>query len=257
MDRAASLCTGETLIIAGDPQSSLLWKKVAGATDCGEKMPIVGALAADDVQCLEDWIVDLAAGPVECERCGGETCVDLSTDSAHCGSCGNACPEGAICAAGQCETCGAGETDCGAKCADLTLDEENCGACGVVCGAGEQCVDGACACSAASVSFASDVAPLLAQSCTDTGCHAGARPKEGLSLEAIDSYQALVGATSEQCNDGRMLVVPGKPAESYLLSKLTGVDMCSGTLMPKADSSLAAEDLATISAWICGGAQDN
>ncbi len=73
----------------------------------------------------------------------------------------------------------------------------------------------------------------------------------------IDSHQALVAGTSEQCNDSRKLVVPAKHAESYLLSKLTGVDMCSGTLMPKAGSSLAAEELATISAWICGGALDD
>jgi hypothetical protein len=33
--------------------------------------------------------------------------------------------------------------------------------------------------------------------------------------------------------------------------------MCSGTLMPKADSSLKPEDLAVIAAWICGGALDN
>jgi hypothetical protein len=257
VDRAASLCEGEALVVAGEPDSSLLWNKIMGTTACGEKMPIGGDLDFADANCLHGWIVSLGSGIVECERCGGDTCVDLLADDKNCGACGNACEVGSICASGVCKGCAAGETACGTKCVDVQSDPDNCGSCGVGCGLGESCSNGTCACDGASVSFASDVAPLLGATCTDQGCHAGAKPKQGLSLLANVSYDELLGSTAQQCSDSRRLVVPGDPAESYLMSKLTGVSMCSGTLMPKADSALSAEELAVISSWICGGALDN
>ena len=58
---------------------------------------------------------------------------------------------------------------------------------------------------------------------------------------------------SEQCN-GKKLVVPGNPASSYLINKLLGVDMCSGTAMPKTDMRLPRAEIDAISAWICAGA---
>jgi hypothetical protein len=45
--------------------------------------------------------------------------------------------------------------------------------------------------------------------------------------------------------------------DSYLINKLLGVDMCTGTQMPKADQSLAADDIQRISDWICQGALPN
>jgi hypothetical protein len=41
------------------------------------------------------------------------------------------------------------------------------------------------------------------------------------------------------------------------MQKLTGVDMCSGTLMPKADGAMDPGSLTLISAWICAGAPAN
>ena len=115
---------------------------------------------------------------------------------------------------------------------------------------------GQCACSDRSVDFSRDVAPILDAHCTNAGCHAGTRPKESLDLRAAQSYAELVGVKAQQCKDGRLLVSPGEPSKSYLVQKLQGVQMCSGTQMPKAGTSLPAADLEIITAWICQGAQD-
>jgi hypothetical protein len=62
-----------------------------------------------------------------------------------------------------------------------------------------------------------------------------------------------VGVDSEQCS-GKKLVVPGDPSASYVINKLTGQGMCSGTAMPKADTRLPQAEIDEISAWICAGA---
>jgi hypothetical protein len=41
------------------------------------------------------------------------------------------------------------------------------------------------------------------------------------------------------------------------VSKLTGIDMCSGTLMPKRDMPLPESELELVVAWICAGAADD
>ena len=61
-------------------------------------------------------------------------------------------------------------------------------------------------------------------------------------------------AEDTQCNDGRLLVKPGDPGNSYLLQKILGRDMCSGSQMPKAGVSLPAADLEALTTWICQGA---
>ena len=53
-----------------------------------------------------------------------------------------------------------------------------------------------------------------------------------------------------------MLVEPGSPPGSYLLDKLMGVGLCSGSVMPKTGSISDAE-IDVISAWICQGALDD
>ena len=54
-----------------------------------------------------------------------------------------------------------------------------------------------------------------------------------------------------------MLVDPGSPSTSYLMQKLLGTDICTGTQMPKAGASLPSGDIDLIAAWICVGAPDN
>ncbi len=255
---ASSLCPEETLVVEADPDASLLVDKLTSPSPrCGAPMPVGSALEATDIECVRSWVASLGTAAADCERCGGELCVDFSRDRENCGSCGNACDPGAACDQGTCFACDAGLEACGSACVDLSNDASHCGACGSACGIGEVCSEGSCTCAGASVSFAADVAPILDANCTAAGCHSGRLPQEGLELAASVSYRELVGQPSSQCSDGRERVVPGDPAASYLISKLTGVDMCYGTLMPKRGQNLSAEDLATISAWICAGAADD
>ena len=55
-------CTNRILVVAGDPDSSYLMDKVLNIPGiCGRQMPVVGSLAASDVEVLRQWIVDLGA----------------------------------------------------------------------------------------------------------------------------------------------------------------------------------------------------
>ena len=67
----------------------------------------------------------------------------------------------------------------------------------------------------------------------------------------------LVGVKTDGCSGQRTLVVPGDASSSYLMQKLLGTDLCSGSQMPKAGQSLASPALAAISTWICQGAPNN
>jgi len=190
------------------------------------------------------------------EQCGS-SCVDTQSSLLHCGGCGAACAPGLACDTGQC-VCGGGGKLCGSSCVDTATDDANCGGCGQACGAGEACVAGTCQCVASgSVSFKAEVAPILQAACTSAGCHSGARPKEGLALDASKAYAELVGVATSQCGGKRQLVVPGSPATSYLLQKLLNIDLCTGSQMPKAGQSLAEGELDAISGWICAGAPNN
>jgi hypothetical protein len=256
---SGALCSDVLLVDPGSPDTSLLYTKVADqAPSCGERMPIGSPLDVASIDCIASWVTALGSEPPSCETCGAATCTDLLVDTENCGTCGTVCSEGQICEGGACAGCPDGQAPCGTTCVDLLTSIDHCGACGTTCGAGQACSEGECICDAgASVSFAQDVAPLLADGCAAMGCHAGAKPKEGLDLRVAAGYGDLVHVPASQCQDGRLLVDPGAPEASYLLQKMLGVDLCSGTLMPKADAPLPEADIATISAWICAGAPDN
>lgn len=197
--------------------------------------------------------------PVTCSDgrvdCSG-TCVDTKADRAHCGACGNACADGQVCAAGACSAnCTAPLTNCDGACVDTSSDAAHCGGCGKACAPGSICNAGTCACGTP-VSFAKDVQSIFSASCTGTGCHSGASPRGGLSLEAGKAHGELVDVRSSACAD-RVLVTPGDVSKSYLDNKLTGVGMCFGTRMPRAGVALPAAQLATIRSWICNGAKND
>jgi hypothetical protein len=81
-------------------------------------------------------------------------------------------------------------------------------------------------------------------------------PKEGLDLSVGKSYADLVNVAASQCST-RKLVLPGDPANSYLMQKMLGVNMCSGSQMPKAGVTIPGNELQAISNWICAGAPNN
>lgn len=94
--------------------------------------------------------------------------------------------------------------------------------------------------------------------CTEGGCH-NDDSKGGLNLRD-DMWSALVNVPASTCKDGRKLVVPGKPSESYLLNKVRGTRLCSGDRMPlgcgepNGDVCFSEERLATLEGWIRSGA---
>jgi len=187
-------------------------------------------------------------------------CAELENDPANCGACGNDCGD-AFCLEGQCsEDCGA-LTECGGTCIDSSNDPTHCGVCDNSCGPGSTCVDGECQCGGTTVSLASDVQPIFTASCASKGCHDGGRGRPGgpgggatrLDLRAGNSYDSLLEETTS-CGP---VVVPGDSENSVLIGKLTGDEICSGSLMPKGADPLSPEVIETIAAWICQGAENN
>lgn len=98
--------------------------------------------------------------------------------------------------------------------------------------------------------------PIFTANCTSNGCHSGTRPAESLTLEAGKSFAELVNGASSECG-ARKLVAPGAPSSSYLMDKLLGTNLCSGSQMPKAGTSIPSTQIDLIRGWICQGAPNN
>lgn len=93
------------------------------------------------------------------------------------------------------------------------------------------------------VSFARDIAPVLAANCTN--CHGTMRPRENFSL--INFTALLKGG------DAGPPLVPGKPEESLIIKKLKGTG--GGQRMPVGRDPLSDEVLAKFEKWIAEGAR--
>ena len=99
------------------------------------------------------------------------------------------------------------------------------------------------------VSYAADVAPIMAKHCLD--CHksgADGYAKSGLSFE---SHSALLKGT----NFGAV-VIPGDSFASNLIVLVEG-RAHSSIAMPHEGKKLSADEIATLTAWIDQGALDN
>jgi hypothetical protein len=68
---------------------------------------------------------------------------------------------------------------------------------------------------------------------------------------AANALANLVGVPANEC-DNRLRVAPGAPANSYLINKLTGQDICAGERMPRGGTPLSSAQIDTIRAWISG-----
>lgn len=113
-------------------------------------------------------------------------------------------------------------------------------------------------CTGASPSFSKEVEPIFLNSgCGGSEtCHGGALAP-GTPIWPYDSL-VNVKASRDTCASAGDLVKPGDLQDSYLLHKLTGIDMCPGTVrMPKIGSPLSHAKLQTIADWICQGAKNN
>jgi hypothetical protein len=234
----AVACSSSTSSTPPDPATS-----EGGTEDGGSPTAIEGGVDGTVVQRCEP-------GLTAC----GSACADTNVDPKNCGTCGNTCP--VACAAGACvTTCPATTTNCSGACVDVTASAANCGSCGNSCAAGKVCTASACSCGA-TVGFGSQIQVILTAECATTGCHTGNMPKGGLALGAGKSYAALVDVASSQCG-GKVRVKPGASDQSYLMNKLTGVGICSGTVMPKTGGELTPAEIDLFRAWICNGAPNN
>ena len=106
----------------------------------------------------------------------------------------------------------------------------------------------ACDSHAGTVSFTTDVVPLIGH-CGGEICHGG--------IGTSWPYASLVNVATMQCTDQRVIVKPGDPMNSYLIQKLDNFDICMGVRMPKAGEPLTAAQLQTLVDWICQGAPNN
>jgi WD40 repeat protein len=96
------------------------------------------------------------------------------------------------------------------------------------------------------VSYYKDIRPIFQQNCN--GCHQPAKPMGGVVMTAhADLFKA-----GER---GKVVVVAGKPADSYLVEQITVHD--GKAEMPKNASPLSDAQIKTISDWIAQGAKDD
>jgi hypothetical protein len=130
------------------------------------------------------------------------------------------------------------------------------------CAPGTLCIDDTCTCDPTPVSFADDIVPLFASTC-GASCHvvsSATGGSAGLNLKAAFAHAELVSVDASQCRNARadqLRVVPGDVGKSYLMDKLLGTNMCTGTRMPKGGSKYSAARLSMVGRWICQGAPNN
>ena len=96
---------------------------------------------------------------------------------------------------------------------------------------------------AGTVDYFKQVQPLLEAKCYD--CHRGSKAKAGLKLD--DLAGALKGGKS-----GLAALVPGQPAASALLARVTTAD--KDELMPPKGAPVTKEEIAVLEKWIREGA---
>lgn len=187
------------------------------------------------------------------KNCG--TISDGCGNTLDCGMCTSpqSCGGGAIA-----NVCGCTPTSCAAQGIECGTIPNGCGStlnC-ASCSAGETCSSAnTCVCGP-SVSFASQVQPIFTAKCATMGCHTGLVPQQGLDLSSGKAYAELVNVASSECS-GRTRVVPGDVANSYLINKITGVNMCPNTTKMPKTGSLSSTQIDTIAAWVCNGAPNN
>jgi hypothetical protein len=109
--------------------------------------------------------------------------------------------------------------------------------------------------SAATISFATAVYPILKANCV--GCHGAGNPID-MSVSASDALGRLVDKPAPAgfvcASSSEKLIVPGNSAMSLLFSKVSSAMPVCGARMPLG-GMLSAADQTTIKDWIDDGAQ--
>lgn len=100
------------------------------------------------------------------------------------------------------------------------------------------------------------VATRVFSNCTTRSCHGPEGRKGGLELTPAVAYDQLVGAAANHpaaAARGRLRVVAGNPAASWLLEKLEGPATGEGGVMPPRGDRLPEAERALVRAWIAAG----
>ena len=99
---------------------------------------------------------------------------------------------------------------------------------------------------------------IFEKGCNYSQCHAAGQSEEGLELAASKAYGELINKLSYNAaarSEGRLLVVPGKPEESFLVTKLRGpLDAKYGAVMPRGTEGAKQNEYNAIVEWIRRGA---
>jgi len=89
-----------------------------------------------------------------------------------------------------------------------------------------------------------------------TGCHGGATPAASMSLASGSTYTSTVNVMSGEIAALKR-ILPGDPANSYLVQKVEGASGILGAQMPRGLPPLSADDIAKIRSWVAAGAANN
>lgn len=101
---------------------------------------------------------------------------------------------------------------------------------------------------------------VLTPSCALSGCHNEASKKGGLILVEGQSFAEMVDVPAQQAGalaDGKILVIPGDPDNSYLIQKLEGPESGEGLEMPPGARVISDAAILAIREWVAQGAQNN
>ena len=103
-----------------------------------------------------------------------------------------------------------------------------------------------------SVSFATEIRPILSSRCAISLCHGGAQGQNGLSMENA-SYNTVLAITG---NSGVKFIVPGSANASAFYQKVKNPPSFGGR-MPASGGFLTALQVQKIRDWINAGALNN
>jgi len=228
---ARSASCGRPIVVAGDPDRSLLFEKISTDTpSCGVRMPNGGPpLGTHQIECIRGWIASLPkqGGPVT------DAATEGLLDGATAATDASLGGDGGGSVAAPDPICPDDQMPCNGSCVPAippTLDD---------------------------IHFR-----ILKRNCVNASCHGAVNPPEHLDLSTPDAaYANLVGVPSRQRPELDR-VKPGHPEQSYLIDKLLGVDMAArnsadtadAQRMPLGNAPLCSGRIDVIERWIRDGA---
>ena len=91
---------------------------------------------------------------------------------------------------------------------------------------------------------------VFAKSCAFSSCHSNAASASaGLNLHNEEALLDMIDRPSAQ-DPSKMLIVPGAPQSSYLIDKMRGINLYSGTDSMPPGSTLCESKIALVEEWI-------